>query len=141
MAVGADDDLHQLRVEVHAGLLIRARTSSRTRVMVASSAPSTLRRSRGSVLDGRTLNHQSARGHREAVEVVDLGAVGVGVRRLDGRRGGGRVGDLGVDLAAEAVALVVGRAARDEGRSVSASAARVCRAASIPESARQKSRK
>src|SRR4051812_20358295 len=61
VAVGADDDLHQLRVEVHGQwLLIRARTSSRTRVMVPSSAPSTLRRSKGSVLEGRTLNHQSS---------------------------------------------------------------------------------
>ena len=56
------------------GLLIRARTSSRTRVMVASSAPSTLRRSNGSVLDGRTLNHQSSVVDGEAVEVVDRGA-------------------------------------------------------------------
>src|SRR5690349_15967656 len=57
-ALRAHQDVEQGGVEVHARIL--ARTSSRTRAIVGSSAPSTLSRSRGSVFDGRTLNHQSS---------------------------------------------------------------------------------
>src|SRR5687767_13527393 len=60
-ARGTDDDLEQGGVELHRSLLIRESTSSRIRDMVWSSRPSTLRRSRGSVLEARTLNHQSSR--------------------------------------------------------------------------------
>ena len=109
--------------------------------MVASSRPSALSRSSGSVLDGRTLNDQSACADGQAVEPVEVDAVRLGVRRLDLVDHGLRVGDLGVDLAADRVAVVRRRAARTAGTSVSASAARACSAASIPESARQKSRK
>ena len=61
--------------------------------MVAWSRPSALSRSSGSVLDGRTLNHQSSWRDGQAVEVVDRDAVAVGVRRLDGGRDAGLVGD------------------------------------------------
>ena len=81
---------------LHLGHVGRARRS----VVLAS----TLRRSNGSVFDGRTLNHQSAcstvspssRSTRCAG-----GSLGVG----DGLHGGRRVGHLGVDLARVGVAL------------------------------------
>src|SRR5690606_14109446 len=57
----AGHHLEQSRVEFHRVASYRARTtcktSSRTRSMVPRSAASTLSRSSGSVLDGRTLNH------------------------------------------------------------------------------------
>src|SRR6478752_8987705 len=57
----AHDHVEQMAVEVHRSLLrMTDRMSSRTRAMVAPSAPSALSRSSGSVLDARTLNHQSA---------------------------------------------------------------------------------
>ena len=68
----AGQDLQQQRIEVHhASPRTRTRTSSRSRSMVGRSAASTLRRSRGSVLLGRRLNHQSAADDGQPVEVVD----------------------------------------------------------------------
>ena len=84
------------------------------------------------MLEGRTLNHQSAWVDGEPVEVVDLDTGHVGVRLLEAAQHVVLVGDGGVDLAAGRVAGVLARAARDSGRSCSASAARVCRAASMP---------
>ncbi len=78
-AVRADDDLEQGGVEVHESLLMVARTSSRSRSSVAWSPASALSRSSGSVLDARTLNHQSGWLTRQPVEVVERDAVAAAV--------------------------------------------------------------
>ena len=66
--------------------------------MVSRSLASTLRRSRGSVFEGRRLNHQSSVVDGEAVEVVYLGIVALRVVFLDLSQRRLLVLDLEVDL-------------------------------------------
>src|SRR5690606_31597517 len=69
LVLGTGEDLEQLRVERHAVVLlgagqasaIRAWTSATCWAQASASAASRLRRSRGSVFDGRRLNDQSPR--------------------------------------------------------------------------------
>ena len=107
-----------------------------------SSRASTFSRSSGSVLLGRTLNHQSspATVRPSSSSTVDTrtrppscSAIAAVRRRL--------VGDRRVDLTARRVAVVAAQQLRTAARRPAPSAASTCRAASMPESARQKSRK
>ena len=64
--------------------------------MSAFVSPSTLRRSNGSVFDGRTFIHQSRIANRHAVEMVDVGIL---IAFFDLAQFRGNVLDLTVDFA------------------------------------------
>jgi hypothetical protein len=91
-------------------------------------------------LDGRTLNHQSSASTVSPSSSSTLTPVGAGVRRAHGGRARRRVVDLAVDLAGRDVAGVV---LEQPGQRpvLTAERGEQVQRGSIPESARQKSRK
>src|SRR5690606_10540210 len=122
--------------------LTRARTSSRIAAIVASSRASALRRSSGSVLDGRRLNHHpgasAATARPSSSSIVTPGRPSNAARTFAAAAAWSATSLL---ISPDAAYRVYSASSSDSGRSCSPSAARTCRAASMPESANQKSRK
>ena len=144
LVFGARENLEQLRVERHARATVRTRprmsasTSAVCASHAATSGASRFRRSSGSVLLGRRLNHQSPQSTVSPSSAVLLARRVLARDALDHRQ---RIVDPRVDLTALHVALE--RLAQLRERHVRRGTAARARsnAAIDPESARQLSRK
>ena len=93
------------------------------------------------MLEARRLNHHVRAGDGQPVEFVDLDALAVGEGRPDRLGAAGLVVHLAVDLAGGDVALELRGELRQRQLLLGRARTSTCSAASMPVSARQKSRK